>query len=94
MTLLNGPHRDPETAALSIAASRASKCQKLRGEAREVEDVEYAAQLVKIADRYAESLFYDVREWIGGTVDGTNASDQTCERLHEIVASARAETIA
>lgn len=64
--------------ALSVAENRASKCRMLRREGNG-----------DIADKYAESLFYDVREWIGSTVEGTNASDDVCARLHEIVASAR-----
>lgn len=76
--LINTRHEDEVTAALSIAANRASKCQLLRRQG-------YPG----IADRYARNLFFDVRQWIGETVAGNNASDQTCERLHEIVASAR-----
>jgi hypothetical protein len=93
MALLAARHRDPESAALSIASNRASKCRKLRESAdqADAEGKDCGAQLRRIADRNAESLFYDVREWIGGTVAGTNASDQTCELLHEIVARARGE---
>lgn len=89
MALLHARHSDPTTAALSIAASRASKCKMIRAEAAASSDAEYAATLVRMADKSAERLFYDVREWISSTVAGTNASDQTCERLHEIVESAR-----
>jgi hypothetical protein len=89
MALLNARHPDPETAALSIAANRASKCELLRAEAAKTSDAEHAAWLIKMADRYASDLFFDVREWIGSTSAGTNASDQVCERLHEIVARAR-----
>lgn len=81
MSLLNTRHRDPESAALSVAASRATKAARLR-----------AVGHTKLADRYAESLFYDVRAWIGGTVAGTNASDQTCERLHAEAARARGQS--
>lgn len=81
VSLLNARHRDPATAALSVAASRADKAARLRAEG-----------LASVADRYADNLFYDVREWIAGTVAGTNASDQTCERLHAEVACARGES--
>lgn len=80
MALLNVKHRDPENAAMSVAFNRAGKAQRLRREG-------YTA----IADRYTESLFHDVREWIATTVAGTNASDQTCQQLHRAVAQARGE---
>lgn len=77
--LLNAKHSDEVSAALSIARNRASKCQLLRGSGHE-----------DIADRYATSLFYDVREFIG-TRSSDAVSDQTCTMLHEIVASARGD---
>lgn len=80
--LLHAKHPDPESAALSVAANRASKCQLLRREG-----------LTDMADRNAKHLFYDVREWIASTVAGTNASDQTCAMLHNIVARARGEDV-
>jgi hypothetical protein len=91
MALRTTRHSNPATAALSLASNRASKCRLLRRDAdqADAEGRDYGAQLRRIADGYAESLSRDVAEWIGGTVAGTNASDQTCERLHEIVASAR-----
>lgn len=91
MALLNTRHRDPESAAISIANNRASKCELLRDAAAKTDDREHGARLIARADRYATDLFYDVREWVASTVAGTNASDQTCERLHEAVARARGE---
>lgn len=80
MTLLRTTHDNIETAALSVTACRASKCRKLRESGH-----------ADIADRYAVNLFYDVREFVG-THDTDEISDQTCERLHAIVASARGLT--
>lgn len=79
MSLLNTKHEDIESAALNIAANRASKCKLLRSRGHD-----------DMADRYARNLFYDVREFVG-THDDWEISDQTCERLHEIVAEARGE---
>jgi hypothetical protein len=95
MALLNARHDEPVTAALSIAANRASKCELLRADSdrADAEGKDYGPQLRRIADRYAKNLSYDVAEWIGSTVAGTNASDRVCERLHEIVARARGESV-
>lgn len=76
--LLNTHHADPESAALAIAANRASKVQALRREGH-----------ADIADRYAANLHRDVAEWLSSTRAGVEASPSTVARLHDLVTSAQ-----
>jgi hypothetical protein len=89
VTLLSARHRNPESAALSIAANRASKCELLRSE-REDSDPEHAARLTGYADRNAASLEADVADWLKRTAAGKRASEQTRELLNQIVRRAYA----
>lgn len=93
MALLTGRHRDPLSAAVSLAENRADKAEMLR---REAVGSAGGAQLVKIADRSALRLFHDVREFIAyeyaQVARGEQVPDNVCERLHAAVARARGES--
>lgn len=86
MPLLNARHRNPETAALSVAENRASKCQSLRHSWHAEEQ-----GLTAIADRSAERLAGDVADWLKSTAAGRRASAQTREELANIVGRARGQ---
>jgi hypothetical protein len=93
VSLLTVKHADPLSAAVSLAENRASKCELLR---REHDGPPYAgAQLDKIADRYAQNLFEDVRTFVAfeyaQLARGEQVPDHVCERLHAAVARARGE---
>jgi len=82
VTLLRARHPNPESAALSIAANRASKCELLRGDAAHCNS---SRGLIRIADNYAASLEADVADWLKRTAAGRRASDQTRELLRQSI---------
>jgi hypothetical protein len=93
--LLACRHADPLSAGVSIAENRADKAQRLRTAAATTQDSDYAAQLRRIADRYARNLANDVSSFVAfeyaQLAHGEQVPDNVCERLHAAVARARGE---
>lgn len=93
MALLNPRHRDPLSAAVSLAENRASKCELLR---RDAAGAVHGDQLRRIADRSARRLFEDVLEFVAyqyaQLAHGEQVPENVCERLHAAVARARGES--
>jgi hypothetical protein len=70
-------HRNPTSAALLVAANRASESELLRdGDAAD------------LAERNAERLELDVRDWIKNTAAGRRSDEQTRRLLYASVARA------
>lgn len=82
MTLLRAPHRDPESAALAVAANRASKCELLR---RDAAGAVGGKQLREMAENNALRLEADVLQWLAYTAAGKRASSQTRRALRESI---------
>jgi hypothetical protein len=70
-------HRYPTSAALSVAANRANKCELLRD-----------GDAAGLAERNAERLELDVHDWIKNTAAGRRSDAQTRRLLYMSVARA------